>query len=52
VIAKAMYVLRPVFYARQADWRQTESLQEGELPGRTKEESTGNLAPIESWIFQ
>lgn len=51
MIAKAMYVLRPVFYAVQACWRKAEGLYEGTLQERAEEESTGELATEESRVF-
>ena len=51
MIAEAMYVLRPVFYTRQTDWRQAKGMRKGELPSRAEEEISGELARIESRIF-
>jgi hypothetical protein len=51
VIAKAMYVLRPVFYAGQTGWRQAEGVYEGNLQERAKEEIAEELVPGESRVF-
>lgn len=51
MIAKAMYVLRPVFYAGQTGWRQAEGVYEGDLQRRAEKEIAEELVPGESRVF-